>query len=410
MHILFLTDNFPPEVNAPATRTFEHCREWVKAGHTVTIITCAPNFPKGKVYDGYRNRFYSSENVEGIRVIRVWTYIAANSGFMKRILDYISFMIAAIFAAPFVRRVDIVVGTSPQFFTACAACIVSFYKRIPFVFELRDIWPESIKAVGAMKDSGMIRVLERIELFLYKRAKRIVSVTHAFKQTLIARGVDGGKIDVVTNGVDVSRFQPQSKDKALERELGLEGKFVAGYIGTHGMAHHLETLVLAANKLSKLPNGQDYHILFLGDGARKKALVEMAENLGLSNLTFVDSVTKDEVVRYWSVLDVSIIHLRKSDLFKTVIPSKLFECMGMGLPVLQGVQGESADIVEREGVGMLFEPENADALCARLVELRSDPKKYMTMKNNGLLAAEKYNRSSLALNMLERLETALSSN
>ena len=410
MHILFLTDNFPPEVNAPATRTFEHCREWVKAGHTVTVITCAPNFPKGKVYDGYRNRFYSTENVEGIRVIRVWTYIAANSGFVKRILDYISFMIAAIFAAPFVRRVDIVVGTSPQFFTACAACIVSFYKRIPFVFELRDIWPESIKAVGAMKDSGMIRVLERIELFLYKRAKRIVSVTHAFKQTLIARGVDGDKIDVVTNGVDVSRFQPQSKDQALERELGLEGKFVAGYIGTHGMAHHLETLVLAANKLSNLPNGQDYHILFLGDGARKKALVEMAENLGLSNLTFVDSVTKDEVVRYWSVLDVSIIHLRKSDLFKTVIPSKLFECMGMGLPVLQGVQGESADIVEREGVGMLFEPENADELCERLVELRSDPKKYMAMKNNGLQAAEKYNRSSLALNMLESLESALSSN
>ncbi|WP_413889039.1 glycosyltransferase [Candidatus Aalborgicola defluviihabitans] len=176
-----MTDNFfPLEVNAPASRTFEHCREWVKAGQQVTVITCAPNFPKGRVFDGYRNRLWQSAEMDGIRVIRVWTYITANEGFAKRILDYVSFMVAATLAALFVRKVDVVVGTSPQFFTVCGACVTGFLKRVPGVFELRDIWPESIKAVGAMQDSLALRWLERLELFLYRNASRVVAVTHAF--------------------------------------------------------------------------------------------------------------------------------------------------------------------------------------------------------------------------------------
>ena len=139
MHILFLTDNFPPEVNAPASRTHEHCREWVKVGHQVTVLTCAPNFPRGKVYQGYQNKVWQWKDIDGIRVIRVWTYITANEGFLRRILDYQSFMLSAILVAPFVRGVDIVIGTSPQFFTACAAYVVALYKRVPFIFELRDI-------------------------------------------------------------------------------------------------------------------------------------------------------------------------------------------------------------------------------------------------------------------------------
>ena len=167
MHILFLTDNFPPEVNAPASRTFEHCIEWVRAGNQVTVVTCAPNFPKGRVFDGYKNRFWQSEMVDGIRVIRVWSYITANEGFAKRILDYQSFMFSAVLASFFVRRIDVVIGTSPQFFTACAAWAVGKLKRVPWVFELRDLWPESIKAVGAMRDSTAIQWLEKVELFLY---------------------------------------------------------------------------------------------------------------------------------------------------------------------------------------------------------------------------------------------------
>lgn len=405
MHLLFLTDNFPPEVNAPASRTFEHCREWVRAGHRVTVITCAPNFPKGEVYPGYRNRLWHSETMDGIEVIRVWSYITANQGFTKRILDYLSFMLSAILASPFVRGVDIVIGTSPQLFTVCAAYVVGLCKRVPFVFELRDLWPESIKAVGAMRNPWVFQLLEKLELFLYRKAARIVSVTHSFRRILAARGVDAAKIAVVTNGVDISRFQPQAKDAELVQALGLEGQFVAGYIGTHGLAHGLETLLQAAESL----RGEPFRFLLLGNGARKAALMAQARDMGLDNVVFVDSVSKQQVVRYWSLLDASVIHLKKTELFTSVIPSKLFECMGMGIPVLHGVAGESAEMVEREGVGLVFEPENAAQLAECLRRLRADGALRETLKANGLAAARQYDRTELAGRMLAVLQEAAKS-
>lgn len=406
VHILFLTDNFPPEVNAPASRTFDHCKEWVRAGTQVTVITCAPNFPKGRVFDGYKNRIWQIEMIDGIRVIRVWSYITANEGFVKRILDYQSFMLSAVVASVFVRRVDVVIGTSPQFFTACAAWAVSKLKRIPWVFELRDMWPESIKAVGAMQDSVAIRCLEKLELFLYRSADRIVSVTHAFKSKLVGRGINGHKIDVVTNGVNSSRFSPKPKDSELEHQLGLQGKFVAGYIGTHGMAHALETLLEAAAQLQLSPDGQDIRFLFLGDGARKANLEQQAKDMGLHNVVFLESVPKEAVARYWSLLDVSVTHLRNTELFTTVIPSKIFECMGMGIPILHGVPGESAEIVLREGVGEVFEPENPQALVSGLIRMRADPSAFALYRKNSLAAAKRYDRRYLAASMLESLYEA----
>lgn len=400
MHILFLTDNFPPEVNAPASRTFEHCREWVRAGHQVVVITCAPNFPRGRVYEGYRNRLWQEEYLEGIRVIRVWSYITANEGFLKRSLDYLSYMVSATIAAPWVRGVDLVVGTSPQFFTPCAAYVVSRMKGIPFVFELRDLWPESIKAVGAMQDSLAMRLFERIEILLYRKAARIVSVTHSFKRTLVKRGVDGDKIDVVTNGVDTSRFQPMPKDQELVQRYGLAGKFVAGYIGTHGMAHALETILEAGARIKQDADGDAYRFILLGHGARKKELMDQAAAMELDNVIFVDSVPKAEVVRYWSLLDVSIIHLKKTKLFTTVIPSKLFESMGMGIPILHGVAGESAEIVKQEGAGLTFEPENSEELVEKLVELKQDQNLYRRCKENCLKGAGRYDRAVLAGRML----------
>ncbi len=394
MHILFLTDNFPPEVNAPASRTFEHCREWVRTGHKVTIITCAPNFPTGKVFQGYKNRLWQSEYIAGIRVIRVWSYITANTGFIKRILDYISFMPSAVLAAFFISKPDVVIGTSPQFFTVCAAYCVSWYKRIPFIFELRDIWPESIKAVGAMDDSIIIRCLEKIELFLYRKADLIVSVTHSFKASLIQRGVAAEKIHVITNGVDVSRFYSMDKDSSLVKQYGLEGKFVAGYVGTHGMAHHLETILEAALIAQKNKDG--IWFLLLGNGARKQELLEIAEAMSLKNIIFVDSVAKQDVARYWSLLDVSIIHLKKIDLFTSVIPSKLFECMAMGIPVLHGVLGESANIVDSHRVGMTFEPENQQQLYELLIYLKDNVDVYQNFQDQAVQASMKYDRNVLA--------------
>lgn len=404
MHVLFLTDNFPPEVNAPASRTFEHCREWVKAPDCeVTVITCAPNFPKGQVFEGYKNKLFQIEIVEGIRVVRVWSFIASNEGTVKRILDYVSFMVMATIASCFVRKVDVIVATSPQFFTACAGYVVSILKRSPWVFELRDIWPESIKAVGAMKESVFIQILERLELFLYQKANRIVSVTNAFKVSLGERGIDNQKIDVITNGVDTSRFSPLPKDQELLDKMELDGKFIAGYIGTHGLAHGLDAILDAAHTEQVSRPDSNLRFLMLGDGAEKARLKARASELGLSNVTFVDSVSKAEVVRYWSLLDVSIVHLKKTPLFEAVIPSKIFECMGMGIPIAHGVSGESAAIVEASGAGMTFQPESSERLLDVLHQFASEPELYDTMSKSGQESAQTFDRSILAGRMLRIL-------
>lgn len=408
MHILFLSDNFPPEVNAPASRTFEHAREWIRLGEQVTVITCTPNFPKGNVFPGYKNNLWQAEVIEGIKVIRVWSYITANEGFIRRSLDYLSFMIAATVTSLFIKKVDVVIGTSPQFFTVCAAYFVSLLKRSPWVFELRDIWPESIKAVGSMSDGFLYQSLEKLELFLYRKATRIVALTQSFKKELILRGIGAQKIDVVTNGVDLSLFKPRNKNDGLLKKLGMENRFIAGYIGTIGMAHGLETLLEAAEILQITSGAENIHILILGDGAKKASLKKMALLKRLRNITFVDTVPKSEVSEYWSLLHISIIHLKKDPLFEKVIPSKLFECMGMGIPVLHGVLGESAEIVNRLHVGITVAPENPQILANELLALSSDSKALREMRRASLSAARQFDRSQLALNMLLTLKKACS--
>ena len=255
-----------------------------------------------------------------------------------------------------------------------------------------------------MRASRVLDQLERLELFLYRKADLIVSVTRSFQDNLARRGIDPNKVEVVTNGVDVARFKSQPKDQELVRSLGLEGKFVAGYIGTHGMAHGLETVLETAAMAQQSPNGKDFRFILLGDGAQKARLVATATQMGLENVQFIDTVPKDEVVRYWSLLNVSIIHLKKNDLFKSVIPSKLFECMAMGIPVLHGVEGESAEIVRKEEVGLTIEPENPTALMEGLLKMHADTSLMGELRQNGPTAAHRYDRQVLASKMLEHLE------
>lgn len=397
MKILFLTDNFYPEVNAPASRTYEHAREWVKTGHEVTVITCVPNFPKGKVFDGYKNKLWQKEVIDGIEVIRVWSYIAANKGFVRRTLDFISFSVTSFLAGLFVKA-DVIVATSPQFFTALSGRTLSFWKRVPWIMEVRDLWPESIKTVGAMKDNLFIRYFEWEEMRCYRSAKTIVVVTDSFKRTLTARGIDEAKIKVVKNGVDKDMFKPVPKDEALIGELGLEGKKIIGYIGTHGMAHKLDFILDCARNMQ---GRNDFHFLFIGAGAEREALLAKKEREGITNVTMLDSVPKDQVVRYISILDLSLINLRKSELFKTVIPSKMFENAGMQIPIIMGVQGEAQEMLEEYGAGLCFEPENEVDFNAKLQQLLSDPDLYERCRTGGAEMSRDYDRKALADKMLE---------
>ena len=318
MKILFLTDNFPPESNAPATRTYEHCVEWVKQGAEVTVITCAPNFPQGKLYPGYKNKWRQEEMMDGIRVIRVWTYITPNRGMFRRILDYLSFCFSA-FIASLRIKTDVIVATSPQLFTAVAGYLASVFKRKPWVMEVRDLWPESIKAVGAMKESRVLKILDRLVMFLYRKADHIVVNTDSFKTRIEACGVESQNISIVKNGVHLHKFQLREKNEELIQQLKLEGKFVVAYIGTHGMAHKLDFILECAKEVKN----EKIHFLFVGDGAMKTRLVRQAQKLNLRNVTFADSIPKAEVPKYISIADVALITLRKKDTFKKVLPSKI---------------------------------------------------------------------------------------
>lgn len=396
MRILFITDNFPPEVNAPATRTYEHVKEWQKRGVEVTIITCFPNFPHGKVYDGYKNSLYLKENVDGIDVIRVWSYITSNSGFVKRVLDYISFAIMAFFVGLFQKH-DVIIATSPQFFTTWSAYGISKLRRKPWIFELRDLWPESIKTVGAMKQGKAIDTLEKIELFLYKDADKVIAVTDAFKTNLISRGIDAHTIEVITNGSNMELFYPREKDVTLLDELNLHGKFIVGYIGTHGMAHSLDFIM---NSLKKIED-KEIHFLFIGDGAMKQTIVEIAKKLNLDNVTFLKPVSKEEVPKYLAIVDLSLAPLKKEDNFKTVIPSKIFEASAMLKPTLLGVQGQAQEILEKYGAGLCFEPENEKDFIKKLMILKENKAVYSSAQEGCKKLAGDYDRKNLANNMLD---------
>lgn len=397
MKILFLSDNFPPEVNAPATRTFEHCKEWVKAGHEVTVITCHPNYPIGKVYDGYRNSWKTKEVIDGITVIRVWTYITSNKGFAKRILDYISFSITSFFAGLFLKC-DVIVATSPQFFTALSGRTLHFFKRKPWIMEVRDLWPDSIKSVGAMKDGAVIRYFQKEEMWCYNSAKKIVVVTDTFKKILIEKGVPAEKIIVVKNGSDVSMFFPRKKPHELVEKYGLEGKKVLGYVGTIGMAHKIDFLI---DCVKELP---DYKLLILGEGAEKENMQRKVREEGVDNVFFVDAVPKEKVGDYIALQDIALVNLRRDPLFTTVLPSKIFETAAMRIPILLGVDGEARSLVEHYGAGLFYEPEDKKDFMEKLDRMVSDRHLYESCKEGCDKITKDFDRKKLAARMLEVIE------
>ena len=407
MHILFLTDNFPPEGNAPATRTFEHAREWVVKGHKVTIITCVPNFPEGEVFEGYINKWLSKQEIEGINVWRVKTYITANEGFIKRTIDFISFMVSSLFFGLFTRKVDVVVGTSPQFFTIISAWALAKLKHIPFVFELRDIWPASITAVGAMRGGWIINILERLELFLYQQADLIITVTHSFKSELKNRGVSANKINVVLNGVDLGRYSPlQEKDESLSDKYGLKNKFVIGYVGTHGLAHALDNVIDAAERITKEEN---IRIVFAGGGADRSRLEKIVSERGLENIVMIPRQPKDKMPQVWNLCDISLVHLKDAPLFKTVIPSKIFESMAMGLPILiVAPTGEATDIIEKYKAGHSVLPGRPKELSEKFLQLAADKELVRLLSDQSLNASQNFDRKTLALKMLNHIEEIVS--
>ncbi len=402
MNILFLADNYPPETNAAATRVSERAAYWAAWGHDVTVITSCPNFPQGRVYDGYRNDWIAEEMRDGIHVIRVKTLIAANRGTLMRMLDFLSYMVNAVIVGAFRPRPDVVVATSPQFFAAVAGWLLSLRFLRPFVFELGDIWPASIIAVGAMRPSLGLRVMEGLELFLYRRAAAVAALTRAFKANLVRRGIAPAKIAVVRNGVDLSRYRPTPRDEVLAGQWGLAGKFVVGYVGTHGMAHGLANVLEAAERLR---HRDDIRFLLAGDGAERPALLAERERRGLANVVMAPMQPKAEMCRIWGLCDVALVHLRNSPVFAEVIPSKIFEAMAMGLPLLAVMpEGEASAIVTGHGAGLWVPAKDPDAFAAAVMRLADDGALRDSLAAASLGAAPLHTRRRQAEEMLHLLE------
>ena len=269
MRILFISHYFPPEVNAPASRTHEHCRRWVADGHDVTVITGVPNHPAGELFPGFENRWLQEESVDGIRVIRTWMLLTPNAGFLRRILNYVLFGVTAILAARRVRRPDVVIATSPQFFCGLAGAVIARLKRRPFVLEVRDLWPKSIVELDQLHEGPVLRVLEWLERWMYRSAEAIVVNTKAFIEHISALGIERGRIELIYNGIDADRFQPRPADEALRAEQDLVGRRSVAYIGTLGLAHGLGTVIEAAERLRE---HEDVVFLLIGAGAESGRL------------------------------------------------------------------------------------------------------------------------------------------
>jgi len=369
-------------MGAPAARADELARHWVRMGHDVTVLTGFPNHPTGVVPVEWRSRLHGllyKETVDGVRVVRTWLWPLPNRKAHERIRNYASFWVSASVSGLGLQRPDVVIGTSPQLLVALSGWWLAWWKRVPFVFEVRDLWPESLAAVGAGREgSALHRTLGAIAGFLYRRSDHIVVVTPAFKDHLIEHwGVPAQKISVVENGVEIDRFRPCPPEKVP----GTEDRFLICYIGTVGMAHGLETLIGAAEQLQRtLPSAM---FLLIGEGAEKERIERLAVVRGLSNVRFLGQQPRERIPGYIAGVDVCLVMLKRTELFKTVIPTKLLEYMSCEKPVIVAVDGQARKIVEEAGAGVFVEPEDSSALAEAIHVLSVDSERRRRMSISG---------------------------
>jgi colanic acid biosynthesis glycosyl transferase WcaI len=416
--ILYISQYFPPEMGAPAARVAELARHWVETGNDVTVLTGFPNHPTGVVPQAWRGRLRRliyRESIDGVKVFRTWLWPLPNRKAHERMLNYASFCVSAALSGLFQPRPDVIIATSPQLLVGLAGWWIAFARQLPFVFEVRDLWPESLSAVGVgNEDSLLHHTLGAVARFLYDHADRIVVVTPAFKEHLIRRWkVPPENISIVENGVETDLFTPQPgtadlkpADSTVRRELGAENKFLVCYIGTMGMAHGLETLLDAAARLQQ----SDANVLFLlvGEGAEKERITLLAKEQGLKNIRFLDQQPREKIPAIISASDACLVLLRKTEVFKTVIPTKMLEFMSCARPVIVGVDGEARRIVEGASAGIAIEPENSDALVKAIQKLSANSGLCTELGIKGrLYILQHFSRGQTAMKYIEILQNVI---
>ncbi|MEJ2709475.1 MAG: glycosyltransferase family 4 protein [Anaerolineales bacterium] len=402
MRILYLSQYFPPEAGATQTRAYEMARNLVRLGHQVSMLAEIPNHPAGVIFPKYRGKLIDRSDLDGIDVIRVWVKTSPVKNFTSRMLFYLSFMLNATLAGLLVARghYDLIYASSPPLFVGGAALALSALRRIPLVFEVRDLWPEIAIALGELSQPAAIRWATRLERACYRRARAIVVVTQGDRQRLLERGLPSQKLIHIPNGANLELFQERPAGRSrIRRELGLDGKFVAIYAGIHGLAQGLETLVEAARHLADHPNIQ---LLLVGEGPRKATIQRLVEEYELENVHMLPEQPRERIPDYISAADVALIPLKNLAFFKGTIPSKLFDSWACRRPVILSVDGEARRIVAAAGGGMYVEPENPRALAETLLEMERAPDRLREMGANGRRYTEKYYSRRALAHKLER--------
>lgn len=395
MRIAVICHYFVPEVGAPSARIYDMAKIWVLNGHSVTVVTNFPNHPTGVIHKGYEGKSFLKDEMDGLKVVRCRTYATPNSGFIKKTMAHLFFMMMAILqGGKEIKDADVIMVSSPTLFSVISAWWLGRRHGIKYVFDVRDLWPGIFIELGVLKNSALIKALERLEMFLYSKAGKIVTVSQSFAKDISERGIDAKKIHYIPNGVDLEKYKPSDQDSDHMKKLHLKGKFVVLYCGGHGISHALATVVDAANLLK---DDETFHFLFVGDGAEKSKVVEYARTLGVKNVTFLPSQPNRMIAGFYNNADVCLVPLRKIPLFKTFIPSKMFEIMGCQRPIIASVEGESAEILKKSGAAIIVSPEDSKGIVEAILEMKRNPQAARRMGESGRKFAAKYfDREKLA--------------
>jgi len=381
MKILMLTQYFYPEVGATQTRIYEFAKNLINHGHEVTVITEVPNHPIGIIHEKYQGRLFILEELDNIRIIRVWVWARQKKNFLNRILFYFSYMVMSFFAGLYFKgKYDIIFATSPPLFVGVSGYLLSIFKRGKFVLDVRDIWPAAATALGELSNKRIVQLAEKIEVILYRNADSIVAVTRGFCKFIEKRGGNRKKIHYIPNGTVVDLFEPMPPDPELKASLGLEGKFVVTFAGTLGIAQGLWAIIHAAKLLRHY---EDIAILFIGDGPVKNNLIELARELELKNTFFHPQVPINNITPYLNISNVLLVSLKNDRIFDTFIPSKMFDFMACGKPIILSVDGEARRIFEEADVGIYVPPENFYELSDAIIKLYENPELCRRYGENG---------------------------
>lgn len=402
MRILMVSQYFSPEVGATQTRMHYFAKTLAQMGHELTVICEVPNHPAGIVLQEYRGKLFVRSREDGFEVIRLWVFAHPRKTALRRILFYVSFLVHSILAGLFLTsgKYDAVIATSPPLPVGLAGYVMGLFKRCPFILDIRDLWPLVAPAVGELKKGLIYKFAERLENFLYHKAAAITCVTRSFVDYVISKHVLSDRVFFVPNGTIPELFNPAITDPRLRNVLGIDDKFVVSFCGNHGVAQGLFN-VLEAAKLLRIE--KKILFCFIGEGPVKRDLLAKKEKDNIQNAHFLPQVPLNEIARYINTSDLLLVPLSGDKVFDWFIPSKMFDFMACGKPVVLAVNGEARKILEESRGGVYVPPDNPRLLAEMILQLSRDREKLAEMGNRGRAYVLSHFTRDVQANYLEEI-------